>query len=41
MNITIEYVFINQDLDEIRNNKNKTIKDYIKKYGICYWKRLD
>ena len=41
MNITIEYVFINPELDEIKNIKNNTIKDYIKKYGISYWKRLE
>ena len=41
MNINIEYVFINPELDEIKNIKNKTIKDYIKKYGNSYWKRLD
>ena len=41
MNIIFEYVFINPDLDEIKIIKNKTIKDYIKKYGDSYWKRLD
>ena len=41
MNIIIEYVFINPELDEIKNIKKNTIKDYIKKYGNSYWKRLD
>ena len=38
MKFTIEYIFINPELDEIKNIKNKTIKDYIKKYGNSYWK---
>ena len=41
MNITIEYIFINPELDEIKNNKNKSIKDCYKKFGIIYWRRLD
>ena len=30
MNIPIEYVFINPELDEIKNIKNKTIKAILK-----------
>ena len=41
MKFTIEYFFINPELDEIKNIKNKTIKDYIKEYGNSYWKKLD
>ena len=33
MNITIEYIFINPELNEIKNIINNTIKDYIEKYG--------
>ena len=40
MNIIIEYFFINPELDEIKNIKNNTIKDYIRKCGNSYWKRL-
>ena len=40
MNINIEYIFINPELDEIKINKNNTIKDQIKKYGNSYWRRL-
>ena len=32
MNINIEYVFIKSELDEIKNIKNNTIKEYFKKY---------
>ena len=41
MNIIIEYVFINPELNEIKNCKNNTIKDYIQKNGNSYWKRLE
>ena len=41
MNIIIEYIFINPELDEIKNNKDNTIKDHFKGYGNSYWKILD
>ena len=41
MNIIIEYIFINPELNEIKNILNKTIKDFIKKLGNSYWRRLD
>ena len=40
MNITIEYIFINPELNEKRNIINITSKDYIEKNGNSYWKRL-
>ena len=40
MNIIFEYIFINPELNEIKNIINNTIKDYIEKYGNSYWKRL-
>ena len=33
MIIIIEYIFINPEVNEIKNIKNNTIKDYNKKYG--------
>ena len=41
MNITIEYIFLNPELNEIKNIINNTMKDYIKKYGSSYWKRFE
>ena len=41
MNITIEYIFINPELNEIKKIINITIKDYIEKHGNSYWKRLE
>ena len=41
MNNTIEYNFINPELNEINNNINKTIKCHIIKYGKSYWKRFE
>ena len=41
MNINIEYIFINTELNEMKTFLNNTIKDYIKKYGNSYWRRLD
>ena len=41
MDITIEYVVINPEIDEIKKIINNTIKDYIEKYGNSYWRRLD
>ena len=40
MNTTIEYVLINPELVETKNFY-KNLKNYIKKYGNSYWKRLD
>ena len=41
MNIAIEYIFINPELEEMKNIINNTIKDYNEKYGNSYWKRLE
>ena len=41
MNIIIEFIFIKPELNEMKNNINKTIKEYIKKYDNGYWKRLE
>ena len=41
MNIIIEYVFINPELDGIKNIKKDTIKEYLKKYDNSYWKRCE
>ena len=41
MNITIEYIFINPELNEINNFINKTLRGYIEKYDNIYWKRMD
>ena len=41
MNINIEYVFINPELNEIKNIISTTLKEYIKKYDNSYWKGLD
>ena len=40
MNITIEYIFINPELNEIEKIINNTIKDYIKKYSDSYLKKI-
>ena len=41
MNFTFEYIFINFELNEIKNNINQTIKNFVKKYGISFWEHLD
>ena len=33
MNVTIKYVFIDPELNEMKNIINNTIKDYIEEYG--------
>ena len=41
MDITIDYVFTDPELNEIKNIINNSIKDYFEKYGNCYYKRLE
>ena len=41
MNIIIEYVYINPELNEIKNIIKNTLKEYIRKYDNSCWKRLD
>ena len=41
MSITIEHIFINPELNEIKNIIKITIKDYIEKFGENYWRRLE
>ena len=41
MNNIIEDVYINPELNEIKNIITNTLKEYFQKYNNSFWKRLD